>query len=164
MRLIDEWEGLVKSQTDETFDEFWKEYSDTEIRIYSSILKEPDKKVTGTFKELYEKYDADPTIFMGFLDGVNNSLREELKLKEIEEDTPIELDIDIERLFLNMLIAKADHLFTLPEWDDILTEEKKREIGKLYQRRNQVIKEKKIGRNDPCPCGSGKKYKYCCGR
>ncbi|MBR2594456.1 MAG: SEC-C domain-containing protein, partial [Firmicutes bacterium] len=22
----------------------------------------------------------------------------------------------------------------------------------------------KIGRNDPCPCGSGKKYKHCCGR
>ncbi|MBO6202420.1 MAG: SEC-C domain-containing protein, partial [Selenomonas sp.] len=22
----------------------------------------------------------------------------------------------------------------------------------------------KIGRNDPCPCGSGKKYKNCCGR
>jgi preprotein translocase subunit SecA len=26
------------------------------------------------------------------------------------------------------------------------------------------LKTKKIGRNDPCPCGSGKKYKYCCGR
>lgn len=25
-------------------------------------------------------------------------------------------------------------------------------------------KNKKIGRNDPCPCGSGKKYKHCCGR
>ena len=25
-------------------------------------------------------------------------------------------------------------------------------------------KEAKIGRNDPCPCGSGKKYKQCCGR
>jgi len=24
--------------------------------------------------------------------------------------------------------------------------------------------QKKIGRNDPCPCGSGKKYKKCCGR
>lgn len=23
---------------------------------------------------------------------------------------------------------------------------------------------KKIGRNDPCPCGSGQKYKHCCGR
>ncbi|MCD8237971.1 MAG: preprotein translocase subunit SecA [Clostridiales bacterium] len=28
----------------------------------------------------------------------------------------------------------------------------------------KVRKDKKIGRNDPCPCGSGKKYKHCCGR
>ena len=27
-----------------------------------------------------------------------------------------------------------------------------------------VIKKAKVGRNDPCPCGSGKKYKNCCGR
>lgn len=27
-----------------------------------------------------------------------------------------------------------------------------------------VRKERKIGRNEPCPCGSGKKYKKCCGR
>ena len=27
-----------------------------------------------------------------------------------------------------------------------------------------VVAEKKIGRNDPCPCGSGKKYKKCCGQ
>ncbi len=27
-----------------------------------------------------------------------------------------------------------------------------------------VVKKNKIGRNDPCPCGSGKKYKKCCGR
>jgi len=26
------------------------------------------------------------------------------------------------------------------------------------------IAEKKIGRNDPCPCGSGKKHKKCCGK
>ena len=26
------------------------------------------------------------------------------------------------------------------------------------------VKGKKVGRNDPCPCGSGKKYKHCCGR
>jgi len=25
-------------------------------------------------------------------------------------------------------------------------------------------KEKKVGRNEPCPCGSGKKYKKCCGK
>lgn len=27
-----------------------------------------------------------------------------------------------------------------------------------------IVKEKKVGRNEPCPCGSGKKYKKCCGR
>lgn len=27
-----------------------------------------------------------------------------------------------------------------------------------------VVAEKKVGRNDPCPCGSGKKYKKCCGQ
>ena len=30
--------------------------------------------------------------------------------------------------------------------------------------KKQPRREKKIGRNDPCPCGSGKKYKHCCGR
>ena len=31
-------------------------------------------------------------------------------------------------------------------------------------RRQPVVKAKSVGRNDPCPCGSGKKYKNCCGR
>ncbi|MDH2129550.1 SEC-C metal-binding domain-containing protein [Sphingobium yanoikuyae] len=29
--------------------------------------------------------------------------------------------------------------------------------------RPSSIKRQKIGRNDPCPCGSGRKYKKCCG-
>ena len=32
------------------------------------------------------------------------------------------------------------------------------------QKRAKTVDGKKIGRNDPCPCGSGKKYKNCCGR
>jgi len=27
-----------------------------------------------------------------------------------------------------------------------------------------IMVEKKVGRNEPCPCGSGKKYKKCCGK
>ena len=30
-------------------------------------------------------------------------------------------------------------------------------------RREPIVKNGKVGRNDPCPCGSGKKYKKCCG-
>jgi len=32
------------------------------------------------------------------------------------------------------------------------------------QEKKPVRKEKTVGRNDPCPCGSGKKYKKCCGK
>ena len=35
--------------------------------------------------------------------------------------------------------------------------------GPVKRERQQVIVGQKVGRNDPCPCGSGKKYKYCCG-
>jgi SEC-C motif domain protein len=36
--------------------------------------------------------------------------------------------------------------------------------GELVQEKPVVREEPRIGRNDPCPCGSGKKYKKCCGR
>jgi len=35
--------------------------------------------------------------------------------------------------------------------------------GDAPARQPYVKKQKKVGRNDPCPCGSGKKYKKCCG-
>jgi len=38
------------------------------------------------------------------------------------------------------------------------------EDGELVGETPIVREEPKIGRNDPCPCGSGKKYKKCCGR
>ena len=36
--------------------------------------------------------------------------------------------------------------------------------GYSIQEVNSMPKKQKIGRNDPCPCGSGKKYKKCCGK
>ena len=38
------------------------------------------------------------------------------------------------------------------------------ELKKIKGNGNLVVNHKKVGRNDPCPCGSGKKYKKCCGR
>jgi preprotein translocase subunit SecA len=35
--------------------------------------------------------------------------------------------------------------------------------GDLAEAPKTAKKEVKVGRNDPCPCGSGKKYKKCCG-
>ena len=74
------------------------------------------------------------------------------------------LEIDPEKLYYNMVEAKATWLYGLPQWESILTEEKRKELYKLQKASGTVRKPHKIGRNDPCPCGSGKKYKHCCGR
>ena len=76
----------------------------------------------------------------------------------------MEIEIEPEKLFYNMLAADADYLYGLPQWEDILGEEKMKQIAKEYKKSKTVVKGKKIGRNEPCPCGSGKKYKHCCGR
>ena len=164
MSLFKDWEDLISNQTDESFPDFWEKYSSTEKKIYSDILDRPTEKVTGTFQSLVDKYEADPLLVMGFLDGINSSLREEQDLESITEESEICLDIDLEKLFYNMLVAGADYLYSLPQWETILTEDKRLEIVKNYKRSKTVVKEKEPGRNDPCPCGSGKKYKKCCGK
>lgn len=163
MNLYEQWQNLINSQTDETFDDFWEKYSSAETRIYSGILDDPGKNVTGTFKDLAEKYAADHVIFMGFLDGINTSLKNEQSFKEFDENSEVDLEIDYEKLYFNMLEANADYLYTLPQWDNILTEEKRQEIVMNWKKSKTVVKDKKPGRNDPCPCGSGKKFKKCCG-
>lgn len=164
MSLYKKWQKLMEGQTDDTFQDFWEEYSGTEKRIYSDILDSPDKKFSGKITDLTEKYDADPAIFLGFLDGIQSSLRQPIELETITEDSEISLDIDLEKLYFNMLAADADYLYTLPQWQKILGEEKMKKIERVYKKSKTIVKEKKIGRNQPCPCGSGKKYKHCCGK
>ena len=101
---------------------------------------------------------------MGFLDGIDSSLKNSNDFENFDENSEVEIEIEPETLFYNMLAAGADYLYGLPQWTDILGEEKMTEIAKKYKKSKTVVKGKKIGRNEPCPCGSGKKYKHCCGR
>ena len=85
-------------------------------------------------------------------------------IEELDEVTVVTLAYDKALLYKNMVDAKADWLYNLPMWDEIFTEEQKKTLYMEQKKSGTVIKGKKIGRNDPCPCGSGKKYKYCCGK
>lgn len=164
MSLYKQWLDLMEGQTDETFEAFWKEYSETETRVYAHILESKEPRLTGKFSELAAKFEADPVMFMGFLDGIQTSLNNPFELDAVTEDTDIDLDIDFEKLYFNMLKADADYLYTLKAWEGIFSEDKIMQIIKDFKRSKIVHKEKEPGRNDPCPCGSGKKYKNCCGR
>lgn len=143
---------------------FWAAYFGDEKGIYEQLLAEPDIEVCGTVKELAEKYDISMDHMVGFLDGINDSLITPNPIDDMTEDTVVSLAFDKEKLYYNMCEAKAEWLYTLPQWDGIFSEEKRKEIFLKQRKSNTVIAEKKVGRNDPCPCGSGKKYKFCCGR
>jgi len=165
LSLYKEWNSLTEGQNESTFDAFWKSYCDAEIKLYTALLSEPESPMTGTFGSLRERYGIDPVLFMGFLDGINSSLKEKIcDLEGVTEETELSLSADFPALYYNMQAAEAAHLYGLEAWDGILGEDERAAIAKEYKRSKTVVKEKEPGRNDPCPCGSGKKYKYCCGK
>ncbi|NLK72274.1 MAG: hypothetical protein GX285_04565 [Clostridiales bacterium] len=163
MSIYEKWQEIISNQSEETFPAFWEKYSETEKRIYTDILSNYKEPFSGIFNSLTEKYETTPELFMGFFDGINSSLTKELDLNKIDENSEIKLEINFETLYYNMLEAKADYLYTLPQWNQILSNDKIKEITKAQRLSKTVIKEQKVGRNDACPCGSGKKYKKCCG-
>lgn len=143
---------------------FWADYFVSEKEIYIQLLQDPDTVVKGTVKELAEKYGVTLEKMVGFLDGINDSLIEKNPIESMTEDTEVNLGFDKPLLYKNMVDARADWLYELPEWDAIFTKEEQHALFLEQRKSGTIIKPKKIGRNDPCPCGSGKKYKQCCGR
>ena len=164
MSLYQEWMDLYENQTKESFRKFWDEYSKSETRIYKDILSRRSNVYSGIIGEKATELKVREPIFMGFLDGINDSLNNSVDYKSMDTSSSFELDINWEKLYFNMLDAHADYLYELPEWDPILSEEKRKEITKEYKKSKTIVKDKKIGRNEPCPCGSGTKYKNCCGK
>lgn len=166
MSLLEQWrESAYSKEMDKAaLQKFWGTYFQIEKEIYEKLLENPDEEVKGTVKELAEKYEIEVFTMTGFLDGINDSLKEPNPIEEMEEDTVVSLAFDKEKLYKNMVDAKADWLYELPQWDKIFTAERKKELYREQKQSGTIRKEKKIGRNDPCPCGSGKKYKKCCGK
>ena len=166
MALLEKWrETAYETEMDQnTASQFWGTYFELEKGIYEQLLANPDEEVKGTVKELAEKYGVEVFMMTGFLDGINDSLKEANPIDTMEEDTVVSLAFDKEKLYKNMVAAKAEWLYELPLWEAIFTEERRKELYKEQKNSTTIRKEKKVGRNDPCPCGSGKKYKKCCGR
>ena len=127
--------------------------------------------ILDSFKEKFQKIEnvnqKIKVISLSILDFLWSRHLEDLEaLKEAvrvraygAKDPLVEYKIEAKRLWENFfdqfefLLFQA--FFALEEKEKI----KPKENFKVYH-----PKGKKIGRNDPCPCGSGKKYKYCCGR
>lgn len=166
MALLEKWRETAYSETADKGElrRLWNAYFEKEKNIYAQLLENPDEEVKGTVSALAEKYGIDLMTMTGFLDGINDSLKEPNPIEEMEEDTEVSLAFDKEKLYKNMVAAEADWLYNLEQWNSIFDEAKRKELYKEQKSSTTIRKEAKVYPNDPCPCGSGKKYKKCCGK
>ncbi|MCI8875253.1 MAG: SEC-C domain-containing protein [Lachnospiraceae bacterium] len=166
MALLESWQKVAYNEktNKQELQRFWQRYFLVEKGVYEKLLVNPDEHVEGTVKELAEKYELSIMDMTGFLDGINESLITPNPIDTMEEDTVVNLNFDKEKLYKNMVEARADWLYELPAWEEIFDQETRHRLYLEQRKSGTVVTGKKVGRNDPCPCGSGKKYKKCCGR
>lgn len=168
MSYFEAWNQKMNDTEDQAkYSAYVQHYYDLEKNAYGKILSaypEIQAVTAGSAAALAGVLGfpgEDMEIFVGFIEGINQSLIHKMDPESMEDDTQVSLEIDFEKLYWNMREAKADWLYNLPAWDNVLTKEKRAEITKTF-RESKIVHTEKIGRNDPCPCGSGKKYKHCC--
>ena len=113
MALLQQWRDMAYSEKADKaqLQKLWTDYFQKEKDIYAILLKNPDEVVKGTVKELAEKYSVDIMTMTGFLDGINDSLKEQNPIDDMEEDTEVQLGFDKELLYKNMVAAGADWLY-----------------------------------------------------
>lgn len=165
MSLYKQWTDMVVEYVKNKGEQaFWNEYTEIETSMYKNLLAKHTEPVKASIEDLAKEYNTTIEFVMGFIDGINDSLKNPYDLEKLTATEEIVLDIDLEKLYYNMLDAKAEYLYTLPQWDSIFSIEKRKDIQKQYRNSVMVRNVTKVGRNEPCTCGSGKKYKKCCGK
>ena len=77
MSLLQNWRDIAYNQEADKkqLQQFWTNYFLIEKNIYEQLLSNPDEVVSGTVKELAEKYGQEVLTMVGFLDGINDSLK-----------------------------------------------------------------------------------------
>jgi hypothetical protein len=164
MRVYDAWKRLAFDTKGQQNKRNWDEYLALEKNVYKRLIHERINHAEGTVAALGEQFNLSPTHMAAFLDGIHECVDGLPEIEELEDTTEVVLNIEWERLYKQMVEYKAEHLYNLPEWDEIFTPEQQKAFYTEQKKSHTVVRnEAKIGRNDPCPCGSGKKYKKCCG-
>lgn len=168
MTLFELWNNYGEESKERSVEEYKKvveNYLGRERDVYSYLLTNTEEIVEGSIAELGKRFKMDEVEFLGFVDGINTSLvNGEYDLADFTGESVVRLEFDLKKLYWNMIDAKAEWLYGLPQWNTLLTPEERQVIKKDYNKAKTVVKPKKIGRNEPCTCGSGKKYKQCCGK
>ena len=145
--------------------------------IYNIIVEEYEEKIKGLPKEVTDEFEK--VIVLNIIDRywtehINTMahLREGIGLRGYAQDDPLRAyTIEGFEMFDQMMQNIDKDVTILLIKAEITQNIERKEVSKkqITNDGKDHIKQtpkkvKKIGRNDPCPCGSGKKYKQCCGK
>ena len=145
--------------------------------IYTIIVEEYEEKIKGLPKEVTDEFEK--VIVLNIIDrywtehiNTMSHLREGIGLRGYAQDDPLRAyTMEGFDLFDKMMQNIDKDVTILLIKAEITQNIERKEVSKKQITNDgkdhikQVPKKvQKIGRNDPCPCGSGKKYKQCCGK
>jgi len=104
MKIIDVWNEKLESAQ---VQDFYNQYLEEEMGVYKRLLADKKDKIVGKLSEVAQNFDMESWVFAGFIDGINTSLKKAVDLEKLTEDSDIDLKIDFDKLYYNMLKAKA---------------------------------------------------------
>ena len=145
--------------------------------IYNIIVEEYEEKIKNVPREISDEFEK--VIVLNIIDkywtehiNTMSHLREGIHLRSYAHDDPLRAyTVEGYEMFDNMLqnIDKDVTIFLVKSEIKQNIERKEVSKEKITNDGKDAVKAQpkkvdKIGRNDPCPCGSGKKYKNCCGK
>ncbi len=164
-----------KKLTDKDF----KDKSNEEIidNIYNIVIDDYNKKLEDVPEEIQNDFEKSISLrvidknWMNQLDSME-ALKEGVGLRGYAQTNPLQVyALEGFQMFDNMLATISEEISRFLLNAEIRQNIEREEVknihlsdGKEQVKSKPKKAEKKIGRNDPCPCGSGKKYKQCCGK
>ena len=134
-----------------------------QIEMCKSAELQNKEVVEGQLKALREQTDTNIANVQAFKDSMTLLSEEITRLRQEIIEVKRSGDEEVKHL-RNELSKKSDEIQELQSKIKTV-EDKLYYTGGVPLVREPVRREApKVGRNDPCPCGSGKKYKKCCGK
>ena len=154
-----------------------KEINEVQDYIYDIVVKDYNEKLKDVPEEVQDDFEKAITLrvldknWMNQLDNMEH-LKEGIGLRGYAQTNPLQAyALEGFEMFDNMLKETNREITTYLLKAEVRQNLERQENKNIRTNdSNEGVKktpkkvEKKIGRNDPCPCGSGKKYKQCCGK
>ena len=169
-------ENLLRKNSLKVSEIINKRSEDVIDTVYETVTKEYEEKINELPEDIvdsFEKVIALRVIDTHWMDHINtmDHLKEGIGLRSYAQTNPLVaytkegfdlsdqmISIINKETTIYLLKAEVKQNLERKQVEKPIKDNGGKEANKIQRKSN------KVGRNDPCPCGSGKKYKQCCGK